>query len=238
MALGLADDAPGRVVRFGTGMPAPGDYGVVGADLVGPPGVLAALPASGSPHDVANALAAAAAALAVGADVDAVARALDGFGGLAHRVQLVGERGGVRYFDDSKATNPHATAGALAGFDHVVLHRRGPQQGPRPRRAARARAAAARGRRHRRGRGRGGVGVRRSRSPVVRAGSMHDAVRAAAEHAEAGDAVLLSPACASFDWYESYAARGDDFAREVTPLTDEPAGVSAVSRRRPNGEHA
>jgi UDP-N-acetylmuramoylalanine--D-glutamate ligase len=56
--------------------------------------------------------------------------------------------------------------------------------------------------------------------PVVRAGSMRDAVRAAADHAEAGDAVLLSPACASFDWYESYAARGDDFAREVELLTE------------------
>jgi UDP-N-acetylmuramoylalanine--D-glutamate ligase len=60
--------------------------------------------------------------------------------------------------------------------------------------------------------------------PVVRADSMRDAVRAAAVHAQVGDAVLLSPACASFDWYESYAARGDDFAREVTALVDEPAG--------------
>ena len=60
--------------------------------------------------------------------------------------------------------------------------------------------------------------------PVVRADSMRDAVRAAAEHAESGDAVLLSPACASFDWYEGYAARGDDFTREVAALTDQPAG--------------
>ncbi len=121
VALGPRRHAPAPVVRFGTGLPAPGDYGVVGSDLVGPPGVLAAVPASGAPHDIANALAAAAAALAVGADIDAVARALDGFGGLAHRVQLVAERGGVRWYDDSKATNPHATAGALAGFEHVVL---------------------------------------------------------------------------------------------------------------------
>jgi UDP-N-acetylmuramoylalanine--D-glutamate ligase len=60
--------------------------------------------------------------------------------------------------------------------------------------------------------------------PVSRADSMRDAVRTAAAHAQPGDAVLLSPACASFDWYESYAARGDDFAREVAALTDEPAG--------------
>ena len=57
-------------------------------------------------------------------------------------------------------------------------------------------------------------------TPVVIANSMRDAVRAAAEHAETGDTVLLSPACASFDWYRSYAARGDDFAREVQGLTE------------------
>jgi UDP-N-acetylmuramoylalanine--D-glutamate ligase len=53
---------------------------------------------------------------------------------------------------------------------------------------------------------------------VVRAGSMHDAVERAAELARSDDAVLLSPACASFDWYSSYAERGDDFTREVTAL--------------------
>jgi UDP-N-acetylmuramoylalanine--D-glutamate ligase len=54
--------------------------------------------------------------------------------------------------------------------------------------------------------------------PVRRAASMAEAVRLAAELAEPGDTVLLSPACASFDWYTSYAARGDDFAREVAAL--------------------
>jgi UDP-N-acetylmuramoylalanine--D-glutamate ligase len=56
--------------------------------------------------------------------------------------------------------------------------------------------------------------------PLVRAGSMGDAVRAAADRAHPGDVVLLSPACASFDWYESYAARGDDFASEVQLLPE------------------
>ncbi len=149
VALALAAGAPAPVVRFGTGLPAPGDYGVVGSDLVGPPGVLAAVPASGAPHDTANALAAAAAALAVGADIDSVARAIDGFGGLAHRVQLVAERGGVRWYDDSKATNPHATAGALAGFEHVVLIAGGRNKGLDLGGLPRARAATARGRRHR-----------------------------------------------------------------------------------------
>jgi UDP-N-acetylmuramoylalanine--D-glutamate ligase len=56
--------------------------------------------------------------------------------------------------------------------------------------------------------------------PVVRADSMRAAVRSASELARAGDTVLLSPGCASFDWYPSYAARGDDFAREVHALAE------------------
>jgi UDP-N-acetylmuramoylalanine--D-glutamate ligase len=221
-ALRLAGDAPGRVTRFGAGVPAAGDFGVEGADLVGPPGVLAAVPASGAPHDTANALAAAAAALAVGADVGAVARGLDGFTGLAHRVQLVTEHDGVRWYDDSKATNPHATASALAGFEHAVLiaggRNKGLDLGGLSAHAARLRAVVAIGE------AAGEVeaafaGV----VPVTRAGSMRDAVRAAGGHARPGDAVLLSPACASFDWYESYAARGDDFAREVIAWAGESA---------------
>ena len=217
----LAAHAPGRVVRFGTGAPGPGDYGVIGTELVGPVGVLATRPATAAPHDVANALAAAAAALAVGADVDAVAGALAGFAGLAHRVQLVGERAGVRYYDDSKATNPHATAGALAWFEHAVLiaggRNKGLDLGGLRVHAPQLRAVVAIGE------AAGEVEAAFSGAvPVVRAGSMHDAVRAAAVLAQAGDAVLLSPACASFDWYESYAARGDDFTREVVALLDDP----------------
>jgi len=56
--------------------------------------------------------------------------------------------------------------------------------------------------------------------PVTHAASMHEAVLAAAAAARSGDAVLLSPACASFDWYENYAARGDDFASEVRRLME------------------
>lgn len=222
VALGLTAGAPGRVVRFGTGRPAPGDYGLVGAELVGPLGVLAPAPASGAPHDTANAVAAAAAALAVGADVDAVVRALEGFGGLAHRVQLVGEHEGVRYYDDSKATNPHATAGALAGFEHAVLiaggRNKGLDLGGLRVHAPHLRAVVAIGE--------AAAEVEAAFAgtvPVVRADSMRAAVREAAERAEAGDAVVLSPACASFDWYESYAARGDDFQREVASLVDDPA---------------
>jgi UDP-N-acetylmuramoylalanine--D-glutamate ligase len=213
----LAAGAPGRVVRFRAAAPTGGGYGVRGAELVGPGGVIAPVPGSGTPHDTANALSAAAAALEVGADVAAVARTLAGFGGLAHRVQLVGERDGVRFYDDSKATNPHATASALAGFDDVVLIAGGRNKaldlaGLRAQ-VSHLRAVVAIGEAAGEVEAAFGDAV-----PVVRAASMRDAVRAAAAHARSGDTVLLSPACASFDWYEGYAARGDDFAREVALL--------------------
>ena len=214
----LAADAPGRVVRFTAGVPGPSGYGVRYGRLTGPGGALGAA-TSNAPHDVANALAAAAAAEAVGADAGAIARTLAEFPGLAHRVQLVGDADGVRYYDDSKATNPHATISALAGFDHAVLIAGGRNKnldlsGLRIH-APRLRAVVAIGE------AADEIGATfAGLVPVVHATSMRDAVRAASERAEAGDVVLLSPACASFDWYDSYAARGDDFAREVARLTE------------------
>jgi UDP-N-acetylmuramoylalanine--D-glutamate ligase len=166
------------------------------------------------PHDIANALAAAAAAGHAGATLAGARAALLSFDGLPHRVCLVGEAGGVRWYDDSKATTPHATQAAVRAFDSVVLIAGGRNKGldlseltvERDRiRAvvaigeAGAEVAAA------------FEGVR----PVQVAASMDEAVDAAAGFAQAGDVVLLSPACASFDWYRSYAERGDDFVRAV-----------------------
>ncbi len=172
----------------------------------------------------------------VGADIDAVARTLAGFGGLAHRVQLVGELDGVRFYDDSKATNPHATASALAGFDHVVLIAGGRNKaldlGGLRAQASRLRTVVAIGEAAGEIETAFGGAV-----PVVRAASMRDAVRAAIAHARPDDAVLLSPACASFDWYESYAERGDDFAREVRLLTPG-EGLNGEPAPCPNGEPA
>jgi UDP-N-acetylmuramoylalanine--D-glutamate ligase len=180
------------------------------------------------PHDIANGLAAAATALAGGASVEGVRRGLLEFRGLPHRVALVGEAGGVRFYDDSKATTPHAAATAIAGFESVVLIAGGRNKGldlrmlAEPADSIRAvvaigeaapEVAAA------------FTGVR----PVTRAGSMDEAVRAAAEVARPGDAVLLSPGCASFDWYGSYGERGDDFARAVREVT----GDSEVQGRGP-----
>jgi UDP-N-acetylmuramoylalanine--D-glutamate ligase len=170
-----------------------------------------------APHDLANALAAAAAALEVGATVEGVAAALRSFARLHHRVELVGQASGVRYYDDSKATNPHATLTAVSGFESVVLiaggRNKGLDLGALRTLAPRLRAVVAIGEAAPEIEDAFNGGTR-----VVRAGSMHDAVERAAELARSDDAVLLSPACASFDWYSSYAERGDDFTREVTAL--------------------
>lgn len=166
------------------------------------------------PHDLANSLAAAATVVHAGGSVAAARTALLAFRGLPHRVSLVGEAGGVRWFDDSKATAPHATRAAVRAFPSVVLIAGGRNKGldlaELAEESAHVRAVVAIGESapevaaafdgHR---------------PVRLAASMDDAVEAAASLAREGDVVLLSPACASFDWYSSYSERGDDFVRAV-----------------------
>jgi UDP-N-acetylmuramoylalanine--D-glutamate ligase len=219
VASGLAKTAAARVVMCTRGEPTAGGYGVRDGVIVGPDGPLAPVPASRAAHDVDNALAAAAASLEAGAQVDAVARTLSTWMGLPHRVQPVADVGGVEYVDDSKATNGHAAASALEGFEHVVLIAGGRDRsrdlGALRRFAPKLRAVVAIGEA-----ANTVESLFEGLVPVERAGSMHDAVRTAAAHAEVGDTVLLSPGCASLDWYESYAARGDDFAHEVHLLAE------------------
>ncbi len=170
------------------------------------------------PHDLANALAASVAAVAAGADLDAVRAVLRSFQGLAHRVQLVADADGVRWYDDSKATTPHATLAAVSGFASVVLVAGGRNKGldlselratVPPVRAAVAMGEAA-----------GEIEAALSgRCEVVTVGTgMADVVAAAARLARPGDAVVLSPGCTSFDWFGSYAERGDAFASAVRAL--------------------
>jgi UDP-N-acetylmuramoylalanine--D-glutamate ligase len=171
--------------------------------------------ASRSPVD--NALAAAAAAFAAGASADGIASALREFAGLPHRTQLVCTRGGVRYVDDSKATNPAAAASSLGaeglrgesgglwwlaggrnkGLDFAPL------------------ADAARGVSGAIVFGEAAAELARTlegATELISTPSMEDAVRAAAERAGSGDVVLLSPGCASFDEFSSFEARGERFA--------------------------
>lgn len=164
------------------------------------------------PHDRSNALAAAATALAGGAEIGAVSKVLAEFPGLPHRVQLVGESMGVRWYDDSKSTAPHATLAALSGFDRVVLVAGGRNKGLDLTELGTASNVVA------------VVGIGESAEEVLAsfpalpgctASSMSEAVRSAAGLARRGDVVLLSPGCASFDWYSSYEERGDDFSATV-----------------------
>ena len=162
------------------------------------------------PHDLHNAAAAAACALAAGAPVADVRDALEAFRGLPHRLELVAETAGNRWYNDSKATTPDAAAAAAASFDSVVLIAGGRNKGLDLRRLAGApsvRAVVAIGE--------AAPDVRSvfaGRVPAVTAGDMAAAVTAAGEMARPGDAVLLSPGCASFDGYESYRHRGEHFA--------------------------
>jgi UDP-N-acetylmuramoylalanine--D-glutamate ligase len=210
-----------RVWRFGISGSARrsgAEFTEDGALLVGPDGeVLVAREElwRDLPHDRSNALAASATALAAGADPDGVRAALRAFRGLPHRVELVADAGGVRWYDDSKATAPHATLAALAGFERVVLIAGGRNKGLDLIELGSA------------GNVVGVVGIGEAATQVVAAfpgvpsrlaTSMADAVAAAATLAEPPAVVLLSPGCASFDWYSSYAERGDDFAAEVHRL--------------------
>jgi UDP-N-acetylmuramoylalanine--D-glutamate ligase len=169
------------------------------------------------PHDIANALAACAVAVGAGADLDGCRAVLRTFTGLPHRVQLVRDAGGVQWYDDSKATTPASVVAAVSGFPSVVLIAGGRNKGLRLDGlrdvADHIRAVVAIGD------AAGDVeaafaGLR----PVERAASMDEAVAAARRAARAGDAVLLSPGCASYDWYRNYGERGDDFARAVSEL--------------------
>lgn len=191
-------------------------FRIVDDAIVGPDGVLlpiAELPRR-LPHDLSNALAAAATASVAGADDEAVARVLRRTTPLPHRVQPVATIDDVTWYDDSKATVPHATLAAISGFDSVVLIAGGKNKGldlaPLADGADRIRAVVAIG-----DSAFEVVAAFDGVRPVEVAGDMASAVRAAARLAEPGDAVLLSPACASFDWYPDYAARGDDFAAHV-----------------------
>ena len=218
------------------GLERPAAWRVVGGALHGPPGPI--LPVAqlrrSLPHDLSNALAAAAAASAAGATLEGIRSALRTFDGLPHRMTLVAEAGGVRWYDDSKATNPHAALAAVSGFDSVVLvaggRNKGLDLGVLGQRADRVRAVVAVGEAAHEVE-EAFAGLR----PVTRAADMDDAVRAAAAAARAGDVVLLAPGCASFDRYGSYAERGADFARAVA-RTLGPGGAGGPDREESGGD--
>lgn len=172
-------------------------------------------------HNVSNALAAAAAAHALGADLESIRRGLASFVPIEHRLEPAGLIDGVEYFNDSKATNPDAVAKALTAFEDrpVILLLGGRNKGVAMRPLAETVAptcrdvvlfgeAAAEFEEAFRG-----LAVARTR-----AAGLTDAVAAARELAHPGDVVLLSPGCASFDEFTDYMQRGKRFKELVANM--------------------
>jgi UDP-N-acetylmuramoylalanine--D-glutamate ligase len=211
--------APGTRIGYGLDQAARPDLTVVDGYLVdrAAGGRLLAVADLGAPgpHNVGNALAAAALARVDGVDAATVGGALAAFRPGAHRNAPVVTVDGVGYVDDSKATNPHAAAASLAGYRSVVWIAGGLNKGL----AFDDLVVAARDRLRATvliGRCADEIADALARHapdvPVERADGMHDAVDAAARLARRGDTVLLAPAAASMDMFRDYAERGDVFA--------------------------
>ena len=173
-------------------------------------------------HMLSNVVAATAISHLAGATEASLAQALDGFTGLAHVMEPVGRRGGVRFVNDSKATNIDAAARSIESFDKVVAIVGGKFKG------GDFAALAGPLRAH----GRAVVAIGEARPmvraaladvvPVVDADTLAEAVRKAWDLAVPDGVVLLAPACSSFDMFVDYADRGERFKEEVQRLVDEP----------------
>ncbi|MBZ0267750.1 UDP-N-acetylmuramoyl-L-alanine--D-glutamate ligase, partial [bacterium] len=166
-------------------------------------------------HNRENLLAAALCARLIGLPDDAIREGARGFAGLAHRMELVGETGGVRWINDSKSTNPGSLEKALDPAEATILIAGGVTKGCdfRP-----IRDAVARGTVLVLLIGEGAAELEAAWGTVastVVAGTMETAVRLAQERAQPGQRVLLSPGCASFDQFQHYAHRGDSFRELV-----------------------
>lgn len=176
-------------------------------------------------HNIANALAALALCRAVDLPLAPLVQALRDFKGLPHRVEKVAEIGGVVWYDDSKGTNVGATEAALKGLGVpavVILGGDGKGQDFAPLNQAvmqHARAAVLIGR----DAPLIEAALQGCEKPLYRASDMADAVRLCASLAEPGDAVLMSPACASFDMYRNYLHRAEAFVAAVRDLQKETA---------------
>jgi UDP-N-acetylmuramoylalanine--D-glutamate ligase len=173
-------------------------------------------------HNRENAAAATAAARAVGIEETRIAEALETFPGVAHRLELVAESGGVRYVNDSKATNTGAARRALTAYDaplHVILGGRGKGESYSELALDLARQAR---RTYLVGEAANDLAVALELAGVQheQSGDLETAVRSAAKKARPGEIVLLSPACASYDQFRDFEERGDAFRRIVGEVTE------------------
>jgi len=206
-----------RVVTFGLDN---ADYCVRDGWLISPHGPLIEVSKlwRSMPHDVTNSLAAAAMVLESAlVSRESLAQSLATFESAHHRIEFIGEKNGIAWYDDSKATSPHAALTAIRAFDSLVLIAGGRNKGldlgqmaSEPQRMS------------------GVVAIGDDAQfiadafagvcEVRMATSMVEAVAEARSMASAGDAVVLSPGCTSYDWYRNYNERGDDFTRLVREM--------------------
>jgi UDP-N-acetylmuramoylalanine--D-glutamate ligase len=178
-------------------------------------------------HMLNNVLAAAAAAHLAGVRPPAMVEALRGFHGLPHVMEPAGDVSGVRFVNDSKATNVEAARRSIESFERGVVpiiggrYKGGDFGDLRPALASRGRAVVAIGEAS--GRVRAALA---GTVPVIDAASMRDAVARGYDAARPDGVVLLAPACSSFDWFRDYAERGEVFKEEVRRLRDQIEGRS------------
>ena len=196
---GFADAGAARRIEFSGSDPLPAEPRMPGA------------------HNRENAAAATAAARAAGASEQQIADALRTFPGVPHRLEEVAEIGGVRFVNDSKATNAAAARRAVAAFDeplHVILGGLGKSESY----AELARDLQAKGARAYLIGAAAAEHAAALEIPYERSGDLETAVRGAATAARPGEIVLLSPACASYDQFEDFEHRGNEFRRIVEGL--------------------
>ena len=212
--LKFAQESTARIVTFGA---IEGDYHAQDGRLNSPHGSIMNISEMkrALPHDITNALAATAISIeSCLVEPSDVARALSEFDNAPHRIEFVEIIDGVKWFNDSKATSPHASAVAIKSFQNIVLIAGGRNKGLDLAELAsqpqRVRAVVA-------------IGDDANEIEkafdgvcrVVHGESMKEAVRLARTLAVHGDVVLLSPACTSYDWYNNYMERGEDFMQCV-----------------------
>jgi UDP-N-acetylmuramoylalanine--D-glutamate ligase len=220
----LSARAPCAIRWFRSGPPVEGEVGYEDGELVARVDGEHRLGRvdTGRPGLREDAAAAAAVSLALGVDPDAAAAALATFRPAPHRGEEVAVVDGVRFVDDSKATNVHAAAAAIRGIEDAILIAGGRAKGadltPLRDHAARLRAVVAIGEAAPRL-----VEIFDGLTPTIVAASIEDAVRDAFALAAGGGTVLLAPACASWDQFTDYAERGDRFASAARSLASEVA---------------
>jgi UDP-N-acetylmuramoylalanine--D-glutamate ligase len=225
-AAAVSSRAGARLVWTTLAEPRDGEVGCRGSDIVSLLDEETTFPAptNGGRGRRSDAVAAVAAGLSFGLSPDAVSRGIGSTVPLAHRGEIAAEVGGIRFVDDSKATNPHAALAALEGLDRVVLIAGGRAKGVdlTPLAAAAPRLA-------------GVVAIGEAAEELVRifsslvptrtAATIEDAARIAFGLAPDGGTVLLAPACASQDMFTDYRERGERFAAAAARIAE---GVPAA----------